>query len=527
MNSSDEDAPEQAAPVEVLYFRVAAVSLPLNFCVLLNPIMIQALHLPDTGSALLRGPKGAIVPVKALPDPECPQKDILVPYSVQLSLRAAIGDTVPMMAFTKEESCTAIQIQPLFEGIDEEIQADVAKYFESDSRPVAPGTFFGVGPRMFKVLNCLPSERCFASSATKIYYKEAPGCVAEEALPVHFSDLILPSAVKEVVRNGVWLPMNNRAVFETLNMPTGAGVLVTGSDGNGKTSFLSAVWSLLNVPSLFVDAARIGDDVDKKLKEIFGKFPEGKEKCAIFIDNIQHIAKKFTSLKFSNERRRMARFFSLLDKAMANPGIAIIASAISVTQIDESLIRPGRFGFVIDLEKPNVAQRADIIRMNTRGLSIQPEDVDALAKRVTNNMTRGEIQDMCRKGVNRMVNPESSGVAHPTDGLVVFSKNMQLRMDHFTVGLKIDYNFEETPEEPVNEAPIVQEEIQRFEEAPNMRPADTFAEQADVFGDRNAARNFPRRKNETGFDLSGVAPSGMKRPTYDEAAVFQPRVNKR
>lgn len=511
MSSSDDDTRDQepTAPVEVLYFRVATVSLPLNFCVLLNPIMIHALHLPESGSALLRGPKGAIVPVKALPDPECPQKDVLVPYPVQLSLRAAVGDTIPMMALTREEDCTAIQIQPLFEGCDKSVQEEVSKYFESDARPVAPGSFFAIGDKMFKILNCLPTERCIASSSTKIYYKDPPSPIEEDSvLPIHFSDLILSRSVKELMRNGVWLPLHNREVFETLNMPTSVGVLVTGGEGNGKTSFLSAVWLLLGVPSLFVDLSRIkADDVEKKLKEVFS-FVEGKEKCALFLDNIHCITKKFTSLKFSNERRKLAKFFAMLDRAMANPGVAVIASAISTSQLDESLIRPGRFSFVVDLETPDATQRADIIRLATRGLVLHSEDLDVLATRVTTKMTRGEIQSMCRKAVNRMVNPESSGVAYPTDGLIVFSKNMQLMLNHFTSGMKIDYDMVQEPLDAPQEPPT-------FEAPPPDNP----------FGDRGAAaRGFPRRKNEAGFDLSGIAPGGMRRQP-NEDPVFHPRQN--
>lgn len=79
------------------------------------------------------------------------------------------------------------------------------------------------------------------------------------------------------------------------------------------------------------------DDVDEfmssKLNEIFS-FVNAKKKdytnnILIVLDDIDILAKSYSAVKFSNQLRLLASFYSLIDKAMTFPNVAIIASAKS------------------------------------------------------------------------------------------------------------------------------------------------------------------------------------------------------
>ena len=136
-----------SAPAEVMFFNLHVTSLPLNFSVIINPIMMKAINIPESGSSLIKGPTGKIVAVKAIGDADCPQTDILVPNSVLYSLDASVGDSVPMLAFNGTSLCEAIKIQPLFHDIPKsDYSSIVTKYFQNknESFLIEPDSYFSI-----------------------------------------------------------------------------------------------------------------------------------------------------------------------------------------------------------------------------------------------------------------------------------------------------------------------------------------------------------------------------------------------
>ncbi|OHT12251.1 hypothetical protein TRFO_18058 [Tritrichomonas foetus] len=427
----EESSPNQ--PAEVLFFDVHVVSLPLNFTVIANPIMMKAMNIPESGAALIKGPTGKIVAVKAVGDSDCPQTDLRIPRSILLSLDASVGDSVPMLAFNGTELCDAIKIQPLFEAQKNEYSDEVTKYIKSESHLVAPDMIFYLNvnnsPKPFLIQHCIPDDRCFTSEKTRVFFSDPPEAVEEEApLPIHFSDLVLRRNIKETIRNCLWLPIHEVELFDTLRMPVSNGVMVYGSPGNGKTSFLYAISKYLNIPTKFVNTPKLmkylqqsnnassssnnsnklgkqsktsNNKLFSKLQEIFHL--DDQEKCLIVFDDIDSLVKNFSSVRFAQQRRLIAQFYSLLDNSMKKDNISIIASARSPSDIDDALIKPGRFNYEINLDNPTIAERNAIIKMNTRCLNIQTKDINMLASQYTAKMSRSEIVEFCNNAINKML----------------------------------------------------------------------------------------------------------------------------
>lgn len=464
-----------SAPAEVMFFNLHVTSLPLNFSVIINPIMMKAINIPESGSSLIKGPTGKIVGVKAIGDADCPQTDILVPSSVLYSLDASVGDSVPMLAFNGTSICEAIKVQPLFHDIPKSDYAPiVTKYFQNknESFLIEPDSYFSIDinnvQRQFLIQFTIPDDRCFTTEKTKVYFSDPPAPIEETPLlPLHFSDLVLRKSIKETIRNCLYLPLHEKELFSALEMPTSNAVMVYGGDRNGKTSFLCAVAKFMDVPNTkFVNVKRlvnavtkaeksnkkggdVNDDIDdfinSKLNEIFS-FVNAKKKdytknILIVLDDIDSLARSYSTVKFSNQRRLLASFYTLIDKALEFPNVAIVASAKSPSDIDDALIKPGRFNYEISLDAPNQAERTALVKMFTRSLNIATSDINQFASQYTIKMSRGAIKDFVYKGVRQIVAPGSGltgtdllsapQINEIQQKMIVFSMRTELLLSHF------------------------------------------------------------------------------------------------
>lgn len=429
------------AASEILFFNAQIASLPLNFTVLMNPMKLKSMNLDANRTILMRGNDGKTAFVNAYSDPECPQGDIRIPRSVQMTLDLSIGDSVPLLAYSVDEKCEAIKIVPLFDEPDTEYQEYMKDYF-SEKRPVAPDEIFQLNihgtTKYFKILDCIPQTRCFSNATTKLYYGDLPGAVKKQAsLPCHFSDLILMPSLKQIIRNSIWLPLHNQNLFQVLNLPTSNGVIVYGEQGTGKTSFLSSIARTVGYPTQYVDVKRLVNldykAIIEKLKKVFD-FPMSKEASLIILDDIHYLAYNFSNARFCKQKRLLAQFYTLLDKAFELPGVCLVASAPSPSSVDPTLLNFGRFGYDIFLTKPNETQRCDIIKMNTRGFTLDQNSI-ILLSRAMNNFTQAQIEQVCINTINSLITTDAKRLT-PSDPNIVFSLSQKLTLNHFRLVLQ-------------------------------------------------------------------------------------------
>ena len=456
MSSENSDGAENSTKkqVEVLFFNVRSTSLPLNFSVFANPIMLNALNVPNSGAVLIKGPTGRIVAARAISDPECPQTDLITSNSIMLSLNASVGDSVPMLAFNGSSFCDAIKIKPLFYCKNKnEYSSIVTSYLQRESHLLAPDTVFHLVInnvlRPFMVYQTIPDDRCFTTEKTRVFFADPPTLFEDEPiLRIHFSDLVLQNTIKETVRNSIWLPLHECDLFKALKFPISNGLMAYGAPGNGKTSFLHAIANYVKVRTRFVFVENLVQlpyqQLVKKLNEVFDfnfnddesddeeEDPNGT-KLLIF-DNIDLLVKNLSSVKFAPQRRIIALFYSLLDNAMKNNNIAVIASAKSPAEIDDALIRPGRFNNEINLDMTTQQERVAIIRMNTRGLNISSADINTLASQYTSQISRKEIVDGCFKAICKLILSDDSNCDQindlSSDKLYSFTRK-DLKITHF------------------------------------------------------------------------------------------------
>lgn len=436
-------------------FNVSIISLPLNFTILLHPDSIESLGIEENGYALMKGVNDQITVVKVIKDPDCPRTTTKITHSVQLTLAASPGDCVPILPFSGDDICEAVQVAPLFDKHSssnerEDYTPAVKHYFNSDQRPISVDSIFTLlinsEQRVFKILKCLPCDRSFSNKSTKIYFANEPGpLLPKPSIPKHLSTLVLDKSLINFIKNNIYYPVNRQSILRSLNLSTSTGIVIEGPNGTGKTSLLSAISNTINIPSIYCAAKRLKklsvSDFVEKLNQIFG-FTAEKPQCLIMFDDLDHVLSSFKETKITSERCKLATFINLLDFVMQRPGIVVIVTVTSCNTMDSTLFRDGRFGQHISLHNPTIEQRKEMVRFFTAGMRIDNDDLDAIVRKIGGNgdsneggtVSSKELERICRVAVASLIE-EVTGTqgSDVVDSLAVYALNTKMKSMHFGV----------------------------------------------------------------------------------------------
>lgn len=165
------------------------------------------------------------------------------------------------------------------------------------------------------------------------------------------------------------------------------GVLFTGAPGTGKTHLAriiadvsGAVFYQVSGPSIV--SKWVGDS-EETLRRLFED--AAKRECAIiFFDEIDSIAARRSSDSNGESKRVVAQLLTLLDGFKPDSNVIVIAATNRVEDIDEALLRPGRFDWEIAFDLPTERDRLEILKMKAGELQVGDElPIDDLLARLT------------------------------------------------------------------------------------------------------------------------------------------------
>ena len=421
---------------------IELVSLPMNFSAFASPETIADVGVDKSGYAILKGTNGNITVAKLIPNPDCPSEVLAVPRSLQLTLSVCQDDTVPILPFSESGECDAVQVAPLFDRARDEDLTKPLQKFLAQKRPVCSGTVFslrvGGEERLFMFGKAHPADRTFSSNSTRVFVIAEPGpLLPRPPLSVKLPALALDPAVVNLMREAFLGPSKNSPVFSALQVNTSTGALVYGPDGSGKTSLVSAVADLLGIPSIYCACRRYGKmsaaEVTEKLQVVFG-FVNDKEQCLVMLDDLDAILQPLARCKLVADRRKVAAFVTMLDEVMRRSGVFVIATCESLDDVDECLLRQGRFEHQIAMNFPTFEQRQQIIRMNTGGMRIDRDDLREVAENMGDARSASEIEGLCRFAVYQLIEEVTgSSRSNISDSLLVYALNTKMRAFHFGI----------------------------------------------------------------------------------------------
>lgn len=163
------------------------------------------------------------------------------------------------------------------------------------------------------------------------------------------------------------------------------GVILYGPPGTGKTLLAKAVANEANVPFMYMSGSEfiemyVGVGA-KRVRELFEKARKAAP-CIIFIDEIDAIGGKRTDKDNGEDRKTINALLTEMDGFKESDNIIVVAATNRIEDLDQALLRPGRFTDKFCVPLPETAdERYEVLELYTRNKKLADNvDLHALAK---------------------------------------------------------------------------------------------------------------------------------------------------
>ncbi|KAL7794380.1 hypothetical protein V8C37DRAFT_409193 [Trichoderma ceciliae] len=237
-----------------------------------------------------------------------------------------------------------------------------------DSDQLKPGDLIGVNKDSYLVLDTLPAE----------YDSRVKAMEVDEKPTEQYTDVGgLDKQIEELVEAIVW-PMKEADRFKKIGIKAPKGALMYGPPGTGKTLMARACAAQTEATFLKLAGPQlvqmfIGDGA-KLVRDCFALAKE-KAPAIIFIDELDAVGtKRFDSEKSGDRevQRTMLELLNQLDGFASDDRIKVLAATNRVDVLDPALLRSGRLDRKIEFPLPNEEARAQILKIHSRKMKVNP-----------------------------------------------------------------------------------------------------------------------------------------------------------
>jgi SpoVK/Ycf46/Vps4 family AAA+-type ATPase len=201
--------------------------------------------------------------------------------------------------------------------------------------------------------------------------------------------------VKTVLQEKVIIPFQKPELFERFKARVGAGVLMYGPPGNGKTFVARAIAGELEAAFFPVDTSQIKDkyvgETEKNLKKLFDE-ARSHERAVIFLDEVDNLLSKRGNRKIG----AVAQFLALSDGLVKGKTCLLILAATNKPwSLDEAVIRPGRLGTHVYVGPPDAKAREAILAYGLKGVPAAGDVVFADLAGKTDGYSGADMAEVC------------------------------------------------------------------------------------------------------------------------------------
>jgi cell division protease FtsH len=219
----------------------------------------------------------------------------------------------------------------------------------------------------------------FGKSRAKIY--------GESDVKVTFSDVAGVDEAKEELMEIIEF-LRHPDKFTKLGGRIPKGVLLVGPPGTGKTLLSKAVAGEAKVPFFSMSGSEFVEMFvgvgASRVRDLFQQAVQ-KAPCIIFIDELDALGRaRGMGMAGAHEEREQTlnQLLAEMDGFDPRKGVIIMAATNRPEILDPALLRPGRFDRHVLVDRPNIKDREDILRIHIRGVKLSKDvDIAVLAAR--------------------------------------------------------------------------------------------------------------------------------------------------
>ncbi|MGC8609277.1 MAG: ATP-binding protein, partial [Thermoplasmata archaeon] len=250
---------------------------------------------------------------------------------------------------------------------------------------------------------------------------EEIGLERPEIPKVTFDDVAGLENVKNEIRAKIIFPMRYRELSQEYNVQFGGGMLLYGPPGTGKTFIVKAIANEVKARFISVNPSAL-------YSQWFGLFEKNITKlfraayllspAIIFFDEIDTLVPKRDVSNSDVVKRGVSQLLNEVGGigSQKNKNIFIIAATNDPWEVDDAMMRPGRFDVKIYVPPPDYEARKKIFSLNLAKIKLVGRvDYDILANE-TDGYSGADIEFICKKaGQNVFMEAIKSGKSRPIE----------------------------------------------------------------------------------------------------------------
>lgn len=268
------------------------------------------------------------------------------------------------------------ELQQKFSELVKENNANVEFYMEDVKRPsflekILPYLFGLLAILIVFVLMAGMQGSGSGGGAMMNFGKSRARMTSDEDNKISFGDVAGLKEEKEELEEVVDF-LKNPGKFIALGARIPKGMLLVGPPGTGKTLLAKAVAGEAHVPFFSIAGSDFVEMfVGVGASRVRDLFTEAKKHspCIVFIDEIDAVARRRGSGLGGGHDEREQTLNQLLvemDGFSENEGIIVMAATNRVDILDPAILRPGRFDRKVNVGKPDIKEREEILQVHTK-----------------------------------------------------------------------------------------------------------------------------------------------------------------